>query len=83
MAILVIMKTMTVTELKSQALRVVQDISKSGQTMVITRHGKPIVEIRPYSHALETPTPGRLSHTLIREDDIVSPLGAEMWESAR
>jgi prevent-host-death family protein len=76
------MKTITVTELKAQALRVVHDVHASGQTIVVTRYGKPVAEIAPYRESPDLSIPGRLSHTLIHEGDIVTPLGASTWESA-
>lgn len=76
------MKTMTVTEFKSQALKAIAEVSDSREILVITKRGALVVQVVPYCGGVLEAVPGRLTHMLAYEDDIVSPLGAEMWSSA-
>lgn len=41
------MKFITVSELRAQAPRIVSEIENTGEEVVITRNGKPVVLIRP------------------------------------
>jgi antitoxin (DNA-binding transcriptional repressor) of toxin-antitoxin stability system len=77
------MKTTTVTEFKAKALRMMEEIARSGESLLVTKHGNPLVEVRPAASSTSVATPGRLAHTLVHEGDIVSPLGPDAWESAR
>jgi prevent-host-death family protein len=75
------MKTMTVTEFKARALKAIAEVSDSREPIVVTKRGKPVVQVVPYCDNLEEAAPGKLSHMFDFEEDIVSPLGAEMWNS--
>ncbi len=75
------MKTMSVSDFKAHALKSIDNVYKSKEGIVITKRGKPVVEVIPYEDPAEKPVPGKLSHVLIEEKDIVSPLGPEMWDS--
>ena len=75
------MKTMTVTEFKSQALKAIAEVSDSRETLVVTKRGAPVVQVVAYSGDVLESAPGRLKHMFDFEEDIVSPLGAEMWSS--
>ena len=77
------METMTITDFKAHALRVLDQISKTGKPVIVTRRGKPIAQIFPYVHHDTKSQPGRLAYTLKFEEDLISPLGEEMWEAAR
>lgn len=76
------MDIMPVTQFKAHALEVLDRISKSRESVVLTRHGKPYAEIHPYSGPYPVPQEGTLSGTVVREQDIVSPLGEEDWEAS-
>ena len=75
------MKTMAISEFKAHALRVLAEVAESRESIVITRRGKPLVRVVPHCPSATKLTPGRLSGTFVFEDDIVSPLGAALWEA--
>ncbi len=77
------MKTMTVTEFKAHALKAIADVSESRESLLVTKRGRPVVEVMPYTEKQAKAVPGKLAHLLAFEGDIVSPLGEEMWEAAR
>jgi prevent-host-death family protein len=77
------MKTMSVTHFKAHALAVLDDVATSREAVLLTKRGKPLAEVVPYAGPVAKPQPGTLAHMLVREGDIVSPLGAKDWEAAR
>jgi prevent-host-death family protein len=75
------MNEMAVSEFKARALEVMSQIAESGEPVTITKWGKPLVQVIPASSS-GGPVAGRLRGTVLEEGDIVSPLGADDWESA-
>jgi prevent-host-death family protein len=76
------MKTMAISAFKARALQVVAQVARSKERVVITKHGKPMAQLVPYSSLARTSVPGKLASALVFEKDIVSPLGAKTWEAA-
>jgi antitoxin (DNA-binding transcriptional repressor) of toxin-antitoxin stability system len=77
------MKTMAISTFKANALRLVDEVSKTHEGIVITKRDKAMAELQPYRTKSKSPVPGRLSSALVHEGDIVSPLGGSLWESSR
>ncbi|MCK4505506.1 MAG: type II toxin-antitoxin system Phd/YefM family antitoxin [Candidatus Aegiribacteria sp.] len=75
------MKTLAITHFKAHALQILGRIAKTKESVVITKRGKPIVEVIPFSASKSTP--GKLSDALVFEKDIVSPLGFDMWDACK
>ena len=75
------MKTMAITDFKTHALQVLGEVAETGEPVVVTKRGKPLAEIIPFAE--KKPSPGQLAETLVFEDDIVSPLGEEIWNAYR
>jgi prevent-host-death family protein len=76
-------KTMTITHFKAHALRAISDVSGSQEPLVVTKRGRPVVEVVPYRAPAAEALPGKLADMLVFEGDIVSPLGARLWEAAQ
>ncbi len=77
------MKTMGISQFKAHALKVINDVAKSQETIVILKRGKPLAQIAPYRHSESEARAGKLADTLLFEEDIISPLGEEIWEVSR
>lgn len=75
------MKTMAITDFKSHALQVLDDVATRKERVIVTKRGKPLAEVVPYTEA--DPTAGALADALVFEEDIVTPLGEEMWAACR
>ena len=75
------MKTMAITEFKSHALQVLGAVATRKERVVVTKRGKPLAEVVPYTDA--NPKPGCLADALVFEKDIVSPLGEKMWNACK
>ena len=77
------METIGISHFKAHALKVLDRVHRTREGVVITKRGKPVAQVLPVSDS-ETPVMmGHLSDTLLFEQDIVSPLGGDMWECAR
>ena len=77
------MKTMAISEFKARALRVVGQVARTKEPVVITKRGFPVAELVPFRGPDKRPVPGTLAHTLVFEGDIVSPLGEEIWNASK
>jgi prevent-host-death family protein len=77
------MQTMGISQFKSHALKIIDQISKTQETIIITKRGKPLAQIIPYREAISGHRPGKLADMLVFENDIVSPLGEEMWDACK
>jgi len=77
------MKTVGISQFKTHALTIIDQIVKTHEEIVITKRGKPIVQIIPYHNRKTNSKPGKLADAYIFEKDIVSPLGEEIWESCK
>jgi prevent-host-death family protein len=75
------MKTMAISEFKAHALRVLTEVAESREGIVITRRGKPLVQVVPHRESDTKPMPGKLAGSFTFEGDIVSPLGEAFWET--
>lgn len=74
------MKTMAISKFKAHALKILNEVAKSQETIVITKRGKPIAQVVPHRKPEMKPTPGKLADTFVFEKDIITPLGEELWE---
>ena len=77
------MTSMAISAFKAHALQAVGQVASSKIGIVITKRGKPVAQVMPYQSTAATLTPGKLAEALVFEKDIVSPLGSEIWETAR
>ncbi len=75
------MKTLTIRDFKAHVLQVLGQVAKNKEPVVVTKRGKPLAEVVPFSTS--KPGPGKLSEALVFEKDIVSPLGEEMWDACK
>jgi prevent-host-death family protein len=72
------MKTLAITDFKARALQVLGQVAETRESVVVTKRGKPVAEVIPFSP--ETSRPGKLAEALVFENDIVTPLGEELWD---
>ena len=77
------MKTIAVSDFKAHALRIIANVARTHEGVVITRRGKPMAQLIRHQSPPGKPVPGRLAHTVVAERDVLSPLGREMWKAAR
>ncbi|MBU1171245.1 MAG: type II toxin-antitoxin system prevent-host-death family antitoxin [Proteobacteria bacterium] len=75
------MKTMGISKFKTHALKILDQVAKTQEIIVVTKRGIPLAQITPYRNADINPKPGILSDALVFEKDIVAPLGEDMWDA--
>jgi len=77
------MKTMAISEFKAHALKVLNEVAKSQETVVITKRGKPLAQVVPHRQPEVKPIPGKLADAFVFEKDIITPLGEGLWEACQ
>ncbi len=75
------MRTLAITDFKAHALQVLGQVAETREPVVVTKRGKPLAEVIPFSP--DVPRPGKLAEALVFEKDIVSPLGKDMWDACK
>lgn len=66
-------------EFKAKCLKLLDEVAESGEGLIITKRGKPVARLVPMPGTRELF--GALAGSVLREDDIVSPIG-EDWDAA-
>jgi prevent-host-death family protein len=72
-------KSVPATEFKSRCLALLEEVRETRQPLLVTRHGKPVVEISPYvlkNDSLVNP----LKNSIVSQSDLIAPL-EEKWDS--
>jgi prevent-host-death family protein len=75
------MRIMKASEFKATCLRVMDEVEKSGEPVVITKKGRAVSKLVPVRTRPQT-LYGVMKHRVIIKGDIVSPVDVE-WESDR
>ena len=65
---------------KAKALELFREVEKSGETIIVTDHGKPTIEVRPYSGAQISPL-DLLQGSVTRFEDPMAPIADDAWEA--
>ena len=75
------MRALAITDFKAHALQVLGQVAKTREPVVVTKRGKPLAEVIPFTP--DVPRPGKLAEALVFEKDVVSPLGEDMWDACK
>lgn len=70
------------SEFKAKALEFFRQVEASGQSLIITDHGRPTLEVRPYRNAEVTPL-DILRGSLLRYDNPTDPIADDEWSAAQ
>lgn len=73
------MQTIRASKFKAKCLALM-DAAAIGETWVITKNGKPVAELRPFS-GQRAETPFGLHPTLEIRGDMVAPLKEGLWKA--
>jgi len=76
------LKRIPVAQFKARCLRLFDQIGVKKQTLVVTKHGVPIAEIRPIRPVKRVSSRDALKGTVDFEGDVVSPI-KESWGAFR
>jgi predicted nicotinamide N-methyase len=70
------------SEFKAKALEYFRRIETSGQSVVVTDHGRPTLEVRRYRGVDRNPL-DVLRDSVVRYDNSTDPVAEEEWEAAQ
>jgi prevent-host-death family protein len=77
------MQTMAISQFKAYALKIIDQVSKTKEVVIITKRGKPLVQVVPFVDSKKEIKPDKLAHTLVFEKDIITPLGDDLWDACK
>jgi antitoxin (DNA-binding transcriptional repressor) of toxin-antitoxin stability system len=69
------------SEFKAKALEFFRQVEASGESVVVTDHGKPTLEVRPYRNSERNPL-DVLRGSVVRYDGPLEPIDVQ-WEAAQ
>ena len=79
MVIFVAMDTIPAGEFKAKCLALLDRVARTGETIVVTKHGKPVAELRPHRAPPARSLIGLHKGLIEISGDIVSPIGTDLW----
>ena len=74
------MQTIQASEFKARCLALMDDVARSGEVLVVTKNGRPIEELRPYSGG-KLGSPFGLHSGLEIAGNILSPIEEVTWKA--
>ncbi len=75
------MQTIQASEFKARCLALMDDVARSGETLVVTKNGVPVAELRPYSGGRVDSPFGLHRGVEIRGDIVSAVVDAGDWEA--
>jgi antitoxin (DNA-binding transcriptional repressor) of toxin-antitoxin stability system len=77
------MQTISKSQFKPKALEIMRQIEKTGQSIIITDHGRPSLELRPYiADQIKQEPMDYLKGSVLDYVDPTEPVGSEDWEAS-
>ena len=76
-------RRVSVSRFRAHLRELLYRVSGFGESVTLTRHGKPVAMVIPCPRVEGSFQPGRLAGTVTFRADIVSPLPRDTWEAAR
>lgn len=77
------MSTIQATEFKAKCLALMDQVARAGETIVVTKNGKPVAELRPHRPPRAKSLIALHRGQLEIRGDIVSSLDMPQWEAAK
>jgi prevent-host-death family protein len=74
-------KSVPATQFKAHCLALLEEVRETRQPLLVTRHGRPVVEISPYVPRDAART-NPLKDSILYQGDLISPID-EKWDSAQ
>lgn len=75
-------KVISKAQFKPKSLEMFRSVEQTGEELIITDHGRPVLKIVPYSEDPEQWFRG-LRNTVIRYDKPFEPVGEDEWEALK
>lgn len=74
-------KMIGAAEFKAHCLRLMEEAKRTGETIVVTKRGKPFMEVKPVGSAALAPLFGLLKNDAYRFDDPDAPAHDQPWNA--
>jgi prevent-host-death family protein len=75
-------KIMKASEFKAKCLAVMDEVAATGEAVVVTKNGEPVVELVPHKPNKKKGIIGILKGDLVIKGDIISPIDVE-WNAMK
>jgi prevent-host-death family protein len=76
------MRTIKASEFKAKCLALMDEVASSGESLLVTKNGKPVAELRPHRPATSALL-GILKGKVKITGDIISPIDDVEWEAMK
>lgn len=70
------------SQFKPRVLELLREVERTGEPLIVTDHGQPVIEIRRYTPPHNDPL-ARLRCSVKRYDDPFAPVGEAAWEAGQ
>lgn len=77
------MTTVQASEFKAKCLALMDDVARTGKTIVITKNGKPIAELHAHRPPRAASPLGLHKGRISFSDDLVAPLNIRTWDAMK
>lgn len=77
------MRSIQASEFKAKCLALMDEVARTGETLVVTKNGRPVAELRPHLGPRARSLIGLHKGRLRILGDIVSPLGTGLWKALK
>jgi prevent-host-death family protein len=77
------MLTIQASEFKAKCLALMDQVARTGETIVVTKNGKPVAELRPHRPPRAKSLIGLHKGKIQIRGDIMSPVGSRLWEATK
>ena len=75
------MRTIKASEFKAKCLKLMDEVAETGESIVVTKNGRPVSRLMPYRRLPESLF-GALKGSIEIRGDIIEPIAVE-WEADR
>ena len=77
------MPTIRASEFKAKCLALMDEVARTGEPVVITKHGRPVAELGPHRPPRAKSLIGLHKGQGKILGDIISPIGTDLWEALK
>jgi len=77
------MQTVKASDFKARCLALMDEVARHGEPLIITKNGRPLVELRPYRAKGAKAPFGLHKGKVTITGDLIEPIDVEAWEALR
>lgn len=76
-------QTIQASEFKAKCLALMDEVARTGRSILVTKNGRPVAELRPHRAPRAASLIGLHAGRIVATDDIVSPVAPRAWKALR